>query len=356
MHPSALFSSTHAVYLCFAPATDAGANSDSESNADASPTRPPAPTLSVRPLPAPGTDESALQAQLYLVQQRLQEQFSAAPFSSVMDEAACRINLLRPNPPTVHPVRWQGHQCLCAWRAGTLEGLLDIATGFDSESIELRGDAPVGFIRFLLLPADPARVDQVVSALFVAAESFWRQQRVGYLKAFHMSAGYPQFQGGLGALPGSWDAHIRVLTGAGFQFTDRFYALRRPLDQPMEELMPVGQVSLVMRGKPTDRYYQLYRQVDQIGHARVCELTTTEGERTIRIANLLDLFIDPEWRGQDLGKWLLRRLLNDALLQGYHQMLVHVPHRAFILQNLLTQHGFQEQNYRGYTLEKALTR
>ena len=65
--------------------------------------------------------------------------------------------------------------------------------------------------------------------------------------------------------------------------------------------------------------------------------------------------IHNEWRGRDIGKWLLRRLINDTTMQGYHQMLVHLPHRAFIMQNLLIQHGFQEQNYRGYTLEYSLT-
>lgn len=317
---------------------------------------PVLPTLSVRPLLLSDTSNGdTTTAGMEMVRSRVNQQLLDAPFSSPMNETALRANLIQPNPPTVYTVRWQGHQCFCAWRAGELVGLIDIAAGFDSDSLDLPDYSPLGFVRFLLLPTKPDQIDEVTDALFAAAEKFWHQQRVGYIKAFHLSTGYPQFQGGLGALPGGWDEHIRVLTRVGFHFTDRFYALRRPLDRPLEEFIPVGQLSLVLRGKPGDRHYQLYRQVDQIGQARVTELTLMEGQHTIRIANLVNLHLHPEWRGQDIGKWLLRRLLNDALLQGYHQMLVHIPHRAFIMQNLLTQHGFQEQNYRGYTLEKSLT-
>lgn len=321
---------------------------------------PVSPMLSVRSLriperPAGDSATAGMSSGMMVVQGRLNEQLLRTTFSTAMDEVAVRANLLQPNPPTLYAVRWQGHQCFCAWRAGELLGLIDVGAGFDNDSPMLSNESPLGFLRFLLLPAKPEQIDEVVDALFATAEQFWRQQRVGRIQAFHANTGYPQFQAGLGALPGGWDEHIRVLTRIGFQLTDRFYALRRPLDQPLEELIPVGQLSLVLRGTATDRHYQLYRQVDQIGHARVRELISAEGQHTIRIANLLDLYIHPEWRGQNIGKWLLRRLLNDALLQGYHQMLVHVPHRSFIFQNLLTQHGFQEQNYRGYTLEKSLT-
>ncbi|MCB0063684.1 MAG: GNAT family N-acetyltransferase [Caldilineaceae bacterium] len=322
---------------------------------------PVAPTLSVRALRLPENQTGVpgvaeMVGGLTLVQNRLNAQLLQTNFSAVMDEATLRANLLQPNPPSIYAVRWQGHQCFCAWRAGELLGLIDVGAGFVGEHLLLPDDAPLGFLRFLVLPERPEQMEDVVEALLSAAERFWRQQHVGHIVAFDASTGYPQFQAGLGALPGGWDTHMRVLTQAGFQLTDRFYALRRPLDQPLEELIPVGQLSLVMRGKPADRHYQIYRQVDQIGRARVRELTVAEGQHTVRIANLLDLYIDAEWRGQNIGKWLLRRVLNDALLQGFHQVLVHVPHRAFILQNLLTQHGFQEQNYRGYTLEKALTR
>ena len=327
-----------------------------DSKVGGSPTSPVFPQLSVRPLRmADPHSSNATVGGIELVRNQINHQLLHAPFSSPMSDADFQVNLLQSNPPTIYPVRWQGHQCFCVWRAGELVGLIDVGAGFDSDSLDLPDYSPIGFIRFLLLPSKQDQITEVTEALFVAVEQFWRQQSVGHIKAFHISTGYPQFQGGMGALPGGWADHIRVLTGQGFQFTDRFYALRRPLDQPLEEVIPLGQLSLLLRGKPNDRHYQLYRQVEQIGHARVVELTYTEGAHTIHIANLTNLYIDPEWRGQNIGKWLLRRLLNDALLQGYHQMLAHVPHQAFIMQNLLTQHGFQEQNYRGYTLEKSLT-
>ncbi len=332
------------------------ASDHSAANANRALASPVHPELSIRPLRLPHDREEAHSAGAFeAVRTRLNQQLLQAPFSRALDEAALRANLLRPNPPSIHSVRWQGHQCFCAWRAGELVGLIDVAAGFDSDSLELPDYSPIGFLRFFLLPAQTEQIDAVMDRLFAAAEQFWRQQRVGYVKAFHSSMGYPEFQGGLGVLPGTWHEYIHILTSAGFQFTGRYYTLQRPLDHPLEEFIPLGQLSLVLRGKAADRHYQLYRQVDQIGRARVCELTQTADERTTRFANLIDLHIVPEWREKKIGRWLLRRLLNDALLQGYHQMLVQIPHRSFALQNLLAQHGFQEQDYRGYTLEKSLT-
>ena len=75
-----------------------------------------------------------------------------------------------------------------------------------------------------------------------------------------------------------------------------------------------------------------------------------------RSANLVDLQIDPQWRRANIGKWLLRRIINDVTLQGYQQLLAHVPQSQQAVLNLLNQLGFIEENYRGYTLEKALTK
>jgi L-amino acid N-acyltransferase YncA len=75
----------------------------------------------------------------------------------------------------------------------------------------------------------------------------------------------------------------------------------------------------------------------------------------LHVAYVTVLEIDQGWRRQNLGKLLLRRLINDATLQGYQQMVVHLAHQQHMARNLLVQHGFQELNYRGYTLDKALT-
>ncbi len=312
---------------------------------------PITPALTLRPLRP---------EDVALVRPALNQQLLHAPYSIEITENALPANLLQPSPPTLYLVRWQRHQCFCVWRAGLLEGLIDVAIGLDSDSLDLPDYAPLGLLRFLLLPTTMVRVNEVADLLLTAATTFWQKHGVGSIKAFHMSTGYPEFQAGLGALPGDWHDHIRVLTSSGFQLTERFYALIRPLDQPLEETLPLAGLSVVFRGKGRDRHYQLYRQAERIGEARLTELqvTTTSlagTQRLLRMANLVNLSIHPEWRGRAIGKWLLRRLINDATFQGYHQMLVHVPNRAFSMQNLLTQHGFQEQNYRGYTLERTLT-
>lgn len=308
------------------------------------------------PVTPPLTVRALHEDELAQVCEPLNTQLLQTEYSLRLHAETAATHLLSPNPPTLYPVRWQHHQCFCAWRAGLFHGLIDVGIGLDSESLDLPDYAPLGLLRFLLLPTTNDHLEQVTIALFEQAESYWQQHRVGRVKAFHKSTGYPLFRAGLGALPGDWHKHIRLLTEANYQLMDRFYAMLRPLEHPLEEPLPSGKLSLTLRGKATDRHYQLYSRVDHIGEARIVELRLPTEQRTTRIANLVTLHVHSEWRGQDIGKWLLCRVINDATLQGYHQMLVHVPHRAFIMQNLLTQHGFQEQNYRGYSLEKTLTR
>lgn len=305
------------------------------------------PSLLIRPL---RIDEASL------VGHAINNLLRATPYSTPMEETEIKDQLLHSQPPTLYQARWQRHLRLCAWRAGELEGFIDAATGFDEESMDRPEYRPIGLLRFLVLPDKAELVQEVATALLTAAEEFWRNAGIGYVKAFHMSTGYPSFQAGLGVLPGDWTTHIRVLTGADFRLAERFYALRRALDQPLEEITPLAQLSVVQRGRLNDRHYQVYRQTEWIASARITNLSLAKAQRTTRIANLVDLRVATEWRRRDIGKWLLRRVINDAITQGYHQMLVHVPHRANIAFNLFNQVGFQEENYRGYTLEKELTR
>lgn len=307
---------------------------------------PVTPDVQVRVLQA--EDEWLLAAALNHV-------FDNTPYSLPLDALQRQEQLYQATPPSLYPVRWQGHARLCAWRAKRLEGFIDVAVGLDSDSQNLPDYQPFGLLRFLLLPAKNEGLNETAHALLTAAEDFWRQMGVGHVKAFHMSTGYPTFQGGMGALPGDWTEHIRVLTAADYYLVERFYCLRRPLDQPVEEVMPLAGLSLVYRGKFSDRIYLLYRRAELIGQARVTSLVLENELSTLRIANLIDFQIDPQWRRVNIGKWLLRRVINDATLQGYQQVLAHVAQNQQAMLNLLNQLGFIEENYRGYTLEKALT-
>jgi GNAT superfamily N-acetyltransferase len=309
---------------------------------------PLTPDLQVRPLQA---EEGLLLAEV------LNRVLARTPYSVPLDDVQWQEQLYQATPPTLYPVRWQGHARLCAWRARRLDGFIDVAVGLDSDSQNLPDYQPFGLLRFLLLPDNKNEVvNEVAKALLNAAEDFWRQMGVGHVKAFHLSTGYPTFQAGVGVLPGDWSEHIRVLTAADFYLVERFYCLRRPLDLPVEEVLPLAGLSLVYRGKSTDRIYLLYRRAELIGQARVTSLLLVNETAPLRIANLVDLQIDPQWRRMNIGKWLLRRLINDATLQGYQQMLAHVAQSQQAVLNLLNQLGFLEENYRGYTLEKALTR
>lgn len=317
---------------------------------------PVAPALTIQPLLLQQSG-----ALLALIGPRI----AATPYSLPLDEEAVRREILSDAPPTVYPVRWQRHLRLGAWRSGVLVGFLDAAVGHDSESLDLPEYQPVGQIRFLALPEQGDLAGEVAAALLDAVQVFWEQTGVGYVKAFHLSTGYPSFQAGAGLLPGDWGAAVRGLTAAGFHLRERYYCLYRPLAEPLEEVTPSADLSLVYRGTRHDRRYEVYyRRVDWVGRARLVAAPLVAGEPSptparqsaVRsIAYLPEIYVDPKWRRQDIGKWLLRRLLNDASLQGYPQMVLHLAHHHHAAMNLFVQQGFQELSYRGYSLDKVLT-
>lgn len=307
---------------------------------------PFSPGLSVRPL-----DVGDVEAAAPLVNRML----AHAPFSAPMDTATLQTQLYAANPPTLHPMRWQQRLLLGAWRAGVLVGLLDAATGQDRDSAQLPDYHPLGIVRFLVLPEAEALAAECAEALLAAAMDFWRRQGVAHVKAFHISTGYSCFQAGAGLLPGDWAAHVRLLMGAGFHFTERYYCLARPLEQLLEETVPQGSLSIAFRGDREDRRYQLFfRRTELVAEARLVPFTAVEGEQSIRIAYLAHWEVDERWRNQRVGRWLLRRLINDGTQQGLAQLVVHLQFQQAAAMNLLAQHGFVELNYRGYTLEKSL--
>jgi GNAT superfamily N-acetyltransferase len=284
----------------------------------------------------------------------LNQALLSAPFSSRLDKSMFVEQWLQPHPRTLYPVRWQSHQCLCAWRAKRLEGWIDVAVGFDSDNLDLPDYRPIGLLRFLWLVNPLADDADVTAALFNAAEQYWRSAGVAQIKAFHRSIGCLAFQAGLGALPGDWSSVFRALTGAGYQLSERYYSLCRLLQQPIEEVTPLADLSLVYSGEPSDRTYQVYHRTDWVGIARVVTFHLAGDSDPLRLAKLVHIEVEPLWRGMNIGKWLVKRIINDYTLQGYQYLLAHPPHSRHIAIALLNQLGFEEQNYRGYSLEKTL--
>ena len=279
------------------------------------------------------------------------------PYSSLMDAELVRREVLTEQPQSIYPVRWQQTRHLGAWRAGQLVGFLDAAVGLDSDSVDVPDYRPYGLIRFLELPSRTELVDDVAAALFAAVQDFWVEAGVGFVKAFHFSTGYPSFQGGVGILPGDWGDHVRVLTAAGYLLRDRYYGYLRRLVEPVEEVTPMADLSLVFRGDWDDRRYEVYyRRVELTARARVVRTTMTLAAGRLALARLVDLYVDPEWRLKDIGKWLLRRIINDTTHQVDAQLVVHLAQNRHAAHNLLIQQGFLEMGYRGYSLDKVLTR
>lgn len=281
---------------------------------------------------------------------------AAAPYSTIVTPEHVRREILTEQPPSLYPVRWQKHRHLGAWRAGQLVGFLDVAAGLDAESQDVPDYYPEGLIRFLVLPDRREWVTPVAEALFSEAQHFWQETGVAYVKAFHISTGYPSFQAGAGILPSDWGDLIRVLTSMGFVFRTRYYCCARRLVEPIEEVSPLADLSLVFRGDWHNRRYEIYyRRVEMVARARVVRLSIQGEDAPMPIARLVDLFVDPNWRHKDIGKWLLRRAINDATHQGDVQMIVHLAQQHHAALNLLIQQGFQELNFRGYTLDMTLT-
>lgn len=325
-----------------------------------------------------------------------------SPYSRGFDVQTIIEQVLQPEPYTVYSVRWQQNRPLGAWRAGQLVGFLDTAIGFDSDNLAQPDYEPLAILRFLALPEREDLVEQVAICLLHEAERFWEMADVQQISAFHLSTGYPAFQAGAGILPSDWSTHFRILTAHDYQLAQRYSGMIRTLDQPIDETMTVRDLSLEIHGSQHDRRYELYyRRVDHVASARMLSTIANEvltvdqamrfdqeayaesenigesherfesmnraepisdklsgtgniGDYRKRVAHITELFITESWRGYSLGRLLLRRLINDAILLEFDQMLVYLPQGADVAWSLLTQQGFYDANYRGYAFKKQL--
>ena len=103
------------------------------------------------------------------------------------------------------------------------------------------------------------------------------------------------------------------------------------------------------------RAYRAYhRRVELVASAKLVGMNLDRTNTAARLAHIIDIHVDEDWRNRNVGKWLVRRLLNDAALQGYQEVLAFLPNTLPNAMALFMQQGFVEINYRGYTLERAL--
>ncbi|HHY58659.1 MAG TPA: GNAT family N-acetyltransferase [Chloroflexi bacterium] len=258
--------------------------------------------------------------------------------------------------PDLYPVRWQQRTTLALLRVGDLIGLLDAAVGLDSDSLDLPDYQPLGLLRWLALPEEVSAVPEAMTRLLTAAESFWRRHRVGRIKAFHPSTGYPVWQAGIGLLPADWTETVQALAAHEFRYVERYYCFACPLrNELFEEEAPHSALTLVMRGANQDRRYQIFfRRTELIADARVVQCVVEQDGQTFPLAHIVHWEVEERWRNQNIGRWLLRRMVNDAVQQSLAQMIVFVRMQQAAAINLLAQHGFVEQAFRGYVMEKEL--
>lgn len=308
---------------------------------------PFAPTLFVRPL-TPADSEAAAP-----IVNRL---LASSIYSRMLTPAEVQALFFDPAAPGLYPVRWQQRTTLALLRVGELIGLLDAAVGLDSDSLDQPDYQPLGLLRWLALPEEAEIAHAAMTHLLTAAEAFWRQHRVGRIKAFHPSTGYPAWQAGSGLLPSDWTMLVQLLAVHEFRYTERYYCFARPLhDELFDEEAPHAALTLALRGANQDRRYQLFfRRTELIAEARLIQCVIEQEAHTLSIAHIVHWEVDDRWRNQNIGRWLLRRMINDAVQQSLAQIIVFVQMQQAAAINLLAQHGFVEQAFRGYVMEKEL--
>lgn len=279
---------------------------------------------------------------------------ATTPYCSRMSDPALQRACFAVQPETVHEVRWFGQQVLGLLRDDHLHGFIDIGLGFDDESLGQSGEKPLGLLRFLALPPEFPFALHVGRQLLDAADAYWRQAQISRVRAFAYGLGYADFQGGTGLLPGSWAEHRRLLEEKGYVATDRYYCFRYPLRQSVKEPLPEAALSFVPTATADARVYQLFDGPKRAAFARFSlrDVIRPQGERPV--AYLSHLRVEEPWRQKGLGRWLLRRLLNDATLLGCREMCVHISQRNRIALRLVSVLGFEETDYRGYGFEKRL--
>ncbi|MCL4832192.1 MAG: GNAT family N-acetyltransferase [Caldilineaceae bacterium] len=277
-----------------------------------------------------------------------------AVYTCPMDDEAIQANSFLPDPPSLHSVRWLRRQLLGVLAEERLLGFVDVAVGFDHATQHLMNDRPIGLLRFLALPQDYTFSGRVAHLLLQAAEEFWREQSVRRVRAFSLSTGYPEFQLGAGILPGSWEDHQRWLHQTGYRPVERYYCLTYPLRPTREDIPPPG-YSLYPQYDAESLRYQVYEKDEvRIAATRMIERRVQSPAQANPVAGLIELIVASAWRRKGIGRWLLRRMINDAFLRGNRTFVTFVSHANQAGLGLCRQTGFEEMNYRGYTLEKQL--
>lgn len=81
----------------------------------------------------------------------------------------------------------------------------------------------------------------------------------------------------------------------------------------MEEVAPQTGLALALRGDERDRRYQVFlRRTRWISRARLVRVTVAATETLRTVGYLAEWAVDANWQNQKVGRWLLRRVINDA--------------------------------------------
>jgi len=238
---------------------------------------------------------------------------------------------------------------LVARRGGQVVGFLHVCIGADYDDRARDEAFQRGIIRFLVfLPSEV----EAGTALLAAADSYFRQQQVDEIRAFHFSTGYPFYHAGIGLCPGQHDHVMRALATAGYRLTDRFFCFTRWLSGLVPEQTPRIPIRLEFKKQAGDIHLRVYDGYKPFGILKLAPLEAYSDYVGHLVAYIASLRLDEPYRHKGIGRWLMQRALNWLWTKGYREVALHVNHANVPAQSLYRQVGFAELAFRGYTFER----
>lgn len=211
-----------------------------------------------------------------------------------------------------------------------------------------------GFLRHLaVLPKGAATA---APALLTAAESYFRRQDVGLVRAFPAQAGYPCYLAGRGVLVGGNLDVMAALGRAGYRISQRWLLYEMLFgDFVVEHLPQLALLSLRIEAV-SDGFRLVAADRAEIVADLECLLLPEVSEHTgVQTASLPRLCVGDAFRRRGLGRWLLLRCLNELTTRDVQRLVVDINHTNAAMQALLLHVGMQELPLTGYSYAKSLT-
>lgn len=208
-----------------------------------------------------------------------------------------------------------------------------------------------GFIRHLLLAPDAP--PETADALLAAGAAYFADKELDAVHAFHIRSGYPCYLAGRGMLAGGQFAVMAALGRFGYRVSDRWLLYERRFAGHLVERQPG--LGLTLQVEPeTNAWLSLYAATGSrpIAALHLDFLPELSEASDMPTATVRQLTVEPAYRRQGIGRWLLQRAMNDLVSRGLRRLIVDINHADAPAQALLLHLGFEELPLTGYSYVK----